>query len=134
MFDSVTKILVIDDMQTMRNLVKKRLREMGFQNFEEAEDGAVAWTKLNSISDIGLVISDWNMPNCTGLELLKKVRADSGLKALPFLLLTAETEVSQVKQAVAAGVDNYVLKPFTTESLQTKIQQVYTRRFAAKPA
>jgi two-component system chemotaxis response regulator CheY len=87
-----------------------------------------------SIPDIGLVISDWNMPNCTGLELLKKIRTDSGLKGLPFLLLTAETEVSQVRQAVAAGVDNYVLKPFTTESLQIKIEQVHARRTAAKPA
>lgn len=130
MFDSAIKILVIDDMSTMRNLVKKRLTEMGFQNFEEAEDGQLAWAKLNSVPDIRLVVSDWNMPNCTGLELLKKVRTDSRLKELPFVLLTAETEITQVKEAIVAGVDGYVLKPFTLESLREKLTQVYSKRKA----
>ena len=131
MFDSSIKILVIDDMSTMRNLVKKRLGEMGFQNFEEAEDGQLAWAKLNSVPDIRLVVSDWNMPNCTGLELLKRVRIDSRLKAMPFVLLTAETEIAQVKEAIVAGVDGYVLKPFTLESLKEKLVQVYNKRKAA---
>ncbi len=128
MFDPAIKILVIDDMSTMRNLVKKRLKEMGYVNFEEAEDGLKAWAKLNEQTDIGLVVSDWNMPNCTGLELLKKVRTDSRLKQMPFILLTAEAEVSQVKQAVLAGVDSYCIKPFTMESLKSKLEQVYAKR------
>ena len=138
MFPPDTRILVIDDMPSIRDLVKNTLRAIGYKNIQEAgdgEDGLAAILKAHSAGmAFQLVISDWNMPNCTGLELLKKVRADSGLKTLPFLLLTAETEVSQVKQAVMAGVDNYVLKPFTTESLQVKIEQVHARRIAAKPA
>ena len=132
MFDLAIKILVVDDMTTMRKLVKKSLSTIGFTKMEEAEDGQKAWAKLNEHPDIGLIVSDWNMPNCTGLDFLKRVRSDSRFKTLPFVLLTAEGEASQVKEALVAGVDNYVLKPFTFESLKEKLEQVHKRRTAVK--
>lgn len=128
MYSPTTKVLVVDDMSTMRKLVKKSMTTMGFSIFEEAADGQLAWAKLNEHPDIGIIISDWNMPNCTGLDFLKRVRADNRFKALPFLLLTAEGEVSQVKEALAAGVDNYVLKPFNPDVLKEKIEQVYKKK------
>lgn len=131
MFSASIKVLIVDDMTTMRKIVKKSLMTMGFSVIEEAEDGQKAWAKLNEQPDVGLVISDWNMPNCTGLDLLKRVRADKRFKDLPFLLLTAEGELSQVREALAAGVDNYALKPFTPEALREKLEQVYKKRIAA---
>lgn len=131
MFDSAIKILVVDDMMTMRKLVKKSLMQMGYSNIEEAADGQLGWVKLQEATDFKLVVSDWNMPNCSGLELLKRVRSDSRLKELPFVLLTAESEVAQVREAMMAGVDNYVLKPFTFESLNEKLEQVYKKRHAS---
>lgn len=130
MFDPGTKILVVDDMMTMRKLVRKSLTGMGFSIFEEADDGQKAWAKLNEHTDIGLVVSDWNMPNCSGLDLLKRVRSDARFKNLPFVLLTAEGEVSQVKEALAAGVDNYILKPFTFDSLKEKLELTHKKRAA----
>lgn len=132
MFDPNTHILVVDDMKTMRKLVMKACKDIGFSSFTEAADGAEAWQLLSaSDSSIGLVISDWNMPNCTGLDLLKRVRGSSKLKDLPFVLLTAESEASQVHEALRAGVDNYIVKPFTTVSLKEKIGQVYKKRAAS---
>lgn len=131
MFSTSIKILIVDDMATMRKLVKKSLTAMGFSVFEEAEDGQKGWAKLNEHPDVGLVISDWNMPNCTGLDFLKRVRSDTKFRGVPFVLLTAEGEVSQVKEALAAGVDNYVLKPFTLESLKEKLEQTDKKRSAA---
>lgn len=131
MFDSSIKILVVDDMMTMRKLVKKSLNQMGYTNIEEAADGQLGWAKLQEMNDFRLVVSDWNMPNCTGLDLLKRVRADNRFKELPFVLLTAESEITQIKEAMAAGVDNYVLKPFTFESLKEKLEQVYKKRHAS---
>ncbi|MBX7231825.1 MAG: response regulator [Bdellovibrionales bacterium] len=125
------KVLIVDDMMTMRKLVKKTLNTMGFSVIEEAADGVLGWAKLNENPDVGLIISDWNMPNCTGLDLLKRVRADSKFKDLPFILLTAEGEVHQVKEAMAAKVDSYVLKPFTFESLKEKLEQTFKKRAAA---
>ena len=133
MFGPNTKVLVVDDMATMRKLVKRSVTLLGMTQIEECADGLQAWAKLSEVGDFGLIISDWNMPNCTGLELLKKVRADSKFKSLPFLLLTAEGEAEQVKEAVLAGVDGYVLKPFTHDGLTEKLQQVYKKRFAPKP-
>jgi two-component system, chemotaxis family, chemotaxis protein CheY len=130
MFDPKIKILIADDMMTMRKLVKKSLTDMGFSTIEEAPDGQQAWVKLNEHPDVGLIVSDWNMPNCTGLELLKRVRSDSRFKTLPFVLLTAEGEAKQVSEALAAGVDNYVLKPFTLDSLRTKLEAVAKKRAA----
>lgn len=118
------KILVVDDMNTMRKLVIKACREMGFSNFTEAADGAQAWQAVaDANANFDLVISDWNMPNASGLDLLKRVRADGRLKNLPFMLLTAETEASQVAEAIKAGANNYVLKPFTNETLRVKVEE-----------
>ncbi len=131
MFNAGIKILIVDDMMTMRKLVKKSLSTMGFTVFEEAADGQLAWAKLNEHVDVALIISDWNMPNCSGLDFLKRVRSDTRFRNLPFILLTAEGEVSQVKEAIAAGVDNYAMKPFTFESLKEKLEQTYKKRPAA---
>ncbi len=128
MFSTSIKILVVDDMGTMRKLVKRGLGEIGFTTMEEAEDGQVAWAKLNDQPDIGLVISDWNMPNCTGLDLLKRVRADGRFKSLPFVLLTAEVEAHQVKEALTLGVDGYIIKPFTGDSLRAQLEKTHLKR------
>lgn len=122
MFDPKTRILVADDMMTMRKLVVKSLKEMGFTDFVEAADGRLAWEALSGANPpIGLIISDWNMPNSTGVDLLRRVRAESKYKHLPFVLVTAEAEKTQVAEAVQAGVTNYVVKPFTTETLKDKL-------------
>ena len=131
MFALTTKILIVDDMLTMRKLVRKGLMGMGFTEFEDAEDGTKAWEKLQIFSDVGLVISDWNMPQCTGLDLLKKVRGDAKLKNLPFILLTAEGEAHQVKEALSVKVDGYVLKPFTPESLKLQLEKTASKRQVA---
>ncbi|MAE73370.1 MAG: hypothetical protein CL675_04695 [Bdellovibrionaceae bacterium] len=131
MFSTDLKVLIVDDMLTMRKIVTKSCRDLGFKNFVEAADGALAWKTLNENPDVGLIISDWNMPNMSGLDFLKRVRADSKFAPLPFVLLTAESELEQVKTAVAAGVDNYIVKPFTPSVLQQKLDQVYQKKNAA---
>jgi len=131
MFDPKTRILIVDDMLTLRKIVKKNLTAMAFTDLQEAADGNLAWEILNSASPlIQLVISDWNMPNCSGLQLLKKVRADARYAKLPFLMLTAEAEAHQIKEALAAGVSNYVIKPFGAETLQAKIEQLLQKSAA----
>ncbi len=130
MFNVSIKVLIVDDMVTMRRIVKKNLVTIGFTHFEEAEDGEKGWSKLNEHPHIGLIISDWNMPKLSGLDFLKRVRSDKRFAALPFILLTAEGEMSQVKEALVAGVDNYVLKPFTLESLKEKLVQTHKKRAA----
>ena len=130
MFAPNTKILIVDDMMTMRKLVRKGLMGLGFTEFEDAEDGQKAWDKLSIFTNIGLVISDWNMPQCTGLELLKRVRADGRMKNLPFILLTAEGEAHQVKEALSFKVDGYVLKPFTPESLRIQLEKTAKKQVA----
>lgn len=132
MFDPKTKILILDDMLTMRKIVAKALRDMGFSDITEANDGKDGWEKLSSAEPpFQLVISDWNMPNMTGLELLRKVRADGKYAKIPFVLLTAEAEAGQVAEAVKIGVSNYVLKPFTADQLKGKLEQVYKKLPAA---
>ncbi|OFZ14001.1 MAG: hypothetical protein A2Z20_10260 [Bdellovibrionales bacterium RBG_16_40_8] len=131
MFSADTTILIVDDMMVMRKLVKQNLINLGLSKFDEASDGQKAWDKLNTQPGIGLVISDWNMPNCTGIELLKRIRSDARFKNLPFILLTAEGEMLQITEAVAAGVDNYIIKPFTLESLKDKLEQVHKKCSAA---
>ncbi|MCP3676742.1 MAG: chemotaxis protein CheY [Deltaproteobacteria bacterium] len=123
MFEPSMKILVVDDFSTMRRIVKNLLKELGYQNFEEADDGANALAKLKS-GKYDFIVSDWNMPNMTGLELLKAVRADGDLKAIPFLMVTAEAQQENVIQAVQAGVSNYVVKPFTAATLQEKLDKI----------
>ncbi len=120
-------ILVVDDFSTMRRIVKTCLRQLGFENISEAEDGKVALEKLNN-QDFKLVISDWNMPNMMGIDLLKAVRSSDKLKHLPFVLVTAEGQKENVIEAAKAGVSNYVVKPFTADTLQTKLDAVFSKK------
>ena len=128
MFDSKTRVLVVDDMMTMRKIISKNMKELGFTDLSEASDGIKAWESITTASlQIGLVISDWNMPNCSGLDLLKRIRADSRFKTLPFLMVTAEAELHQIQEAVKSGVDNYVIKPFTAQTLGEKLELVHKK-------
>lgn len=128
MFDLKTRILVVDDMMTMRKLVSKACKEIGFTDITEAADGALAWTAMSDANpSFGLIISDWNMPNTSGLDLLKRVRSDSRFGKTPFILVTAEAEQSQILEAAKAGVSQYLMKPFTKESLQEKIEMVHKK-------
>jgi|SRR5512136_3334295 two-component system chemotaxis response regulator CheY len=117
------KILIVDDFATMRKVIRNLLKQGGFENVAEAEDGAAALKVLKS-QPVDFVISDWNMPNMSGLELLKAVRADEELKELPFLMVTAEALKDNVVAAVKAGVSNYIVKPFTAEVLNEKIEKI----------
>ncbi len=121
------KILVVDDFSTMRRIVKNILKQIGFENMDEAEDGAEAFNKLQT-GNFDFLITDWNMPNVTGLDLLKKVRSDPKLKGLPVLMVTAEAEKEQVITAVKAGVNNYVVKPFTADALKEKIEKIFQKK------
>lgn len=117
------KILVVDDFSTMRRIVKNLLRQIGYSDIEEAEDGEQAYSKLKN-GGFSFVVSDWNMPNMDGLELLKKVRSDPELKDLPILMVTAEAEKDKVVTAIQAGVNNYIVKPFTGEVLKEKMDKI----------
>lgn len=122
MFNLSTKILVIDDMATMRKIVSKTLKEFGFTEIQEAADGALGLNLLTTTErPFELIISDWNMPNLTGIELLKKVRENPVYTNTPFILLTAEAEVAQVAEAVKLGVSNYIIKPFSPDMLRQKL-------------
>ncbi|MDZ5646472.1 response regulator [Nitrospirillum sp. BR 11828] len=120
---SATPVLVVDDYATMRRIVRNLLTQIGFTQIEEAADGAEALGKLRG-SNVGLVISDWNMEPMTGLQLLKEVRADVRLKATPFIMVTAESKTENVVAAKEAGVNNYIVKPFNAETLKKKIESV----------
>ncbi len=117
------KILIVDDFATMRKVIRNLLKQGGFENVVEAEDGVAALKVLKS-QQVDFIISDWNMPNMSGLELLKAVRGDDELKALPFLMVTAEALKDYVVAAVKAGVSNYFVKPFTAEVLNEKIEKI----------
>lgn len=121
--DKKMKILVVDDFSTMRKVIKNLLKQSGFTNVVEAEDGVAALRVLKS-QPVNFIISDWNMPNMTGLEFLKAVRADSELNSLPFLMVTAEALKDNIVLAVKAGVSNYIVKPFTAEVLNQKIEKI----------
>jgi two-component system chemotaxis response regulator CheY len=128
MFDLTTRVLVVDDMMTMRKIVAKACKDIGFTDITEAPDGQKGWEALQAaVPPIGLVISDWNMPNCTGIDLLRRVRGDSRFKTLPFILLTAESEGHQVAEAVKSGVDNYIVKPFTPDLLSKKLEETHKK-------
>jgi two-component system chemotaxis response regulator CheY len=124
MIDTGMKVLVVDDMSTMRRIVKNVLRQIGFTDIMEAENGQDALTKLKA-GGFGLVVSDWNMPVMQGIDLLRAVRADAELKTLPFLMVTAEAQKENLILAVQAGVSNYVVKPFTAEILQGKLEKIF---------
>ncbi len=126
MYDKNMKILVVDDFSTMRRIVKNILKQLGFEKIEEAEDGEQAFNKLKT-GGFDFLVTDWNMPNVSGLELLKKVRGDAKLKSMPVLMVTAEAEKEQVVEAVKAGVNNYVIKPFTAEVLKEKIDKIFEK-------
>lgn len=118
------KILVVDDFSTMRRIVKNLLKELGFSHFDEADDGSTAWPMVQT-GKYDFIVSDWNMPQMTGLQLLKNVRADEKLKDTPFLLITAEAKRSQILEAAQAGVDGYIVKPFTAATLNAKIEKIF---------
>lgn len=120
--------MILDDMLTMRKIVMKTLKEIGFTDVKEGEDGKKGWEMLTAANPpFQLVISDWNMPNFTGLDLLKAVRAHNDFAKLPFVLLTAEAEAHQVKEAMLAGVTNYIIKPFTPDTLKQKLEQAHKK-------
>ncbi len=121
--DTSIKILIVDDFATMRRILKNILKQLGFKTLVEADDGTTAWEILEGQS-IDLIISDWNMPKMTGLELLKKVRASDKYKGTPFLMVTAEAQKQNVIEAVQAGVSNYVVKPFTAEAISDKLEKI----------
>mgnify|MGYP005849696199 CR=1 FL=1 len=122
-------VLVVDDFATMRRIVKNLLKELGFTKFDEADDGATAWPMAIS-GKYDFIVSDWNMPNMTGINLLRKVRTDEKTKETPFLLVTAEQKRSQILEAAEAGVDGYIVKPFTGKTLNEKINKIFERRMA----
>lgn len=122
--DPNMKILVVDDMVTMRRIVKNILKQLGFSNVDEAENGQEALQKLRT-DTFGFVVSDWNMPVMTGIDLLRAIRADEKLKPTPVLMVTAEAQQSNLVEAVQAGVNNYIVKPFTAETLQEKIAKIF---------
>ena len=120
------KILVVDDFSTMRRIVKNLLRDLGFTNIDEADDGNTALPKLQS-GKFDFLVTDWNMPGMTGIDLLKAVRADANLAALPVLMVTAESKREQIIEAAQAGVNGYVVKPFTAGTLEEKINKIFER-------
>jgi two-component system, chemotaxis family, chemotaxis protein CheY len=117
------KILVVDDFQSMRQIVITILRQLGYNNIDEAEDGKKALAKLQR-GGYGFLVTDWNMPNMDGLALLQAIRKDPVLKDLPILMLTAEAEKAKVISAIQAGVNNYIVKPFTEESFKDRMDKV----------
>ena len=122
--DKNMRILSVDDFSTMRRIVKNILKQLGYTNVDEAENGAAAMDAMRE-KRYDLVISDWNMPVKTGIELLREVRADPELQEIPFLMVTAEAEKDNVVEAMQAGVNNYVLKPFTAKILEEKLAGIF---------
>ena len=122
--DVSTPILIVDDYNTMIRIIRNLLRQLGFEQIDEANDGQAALAKLRT-RNYGLVISDWNMEPMTGYELLKEVRADPGLSKTPFIMVTAESKTENVIAAKQAGVNNYIVKPFNAATLKSKIEAVF---------
>lgn len=122
------RILVVDDFPTMRKIVKSVLKQLGYNNLTEAEDGAQALQMLKSDDRFQFVVSDWNMPNMTGIELLKAVRGDPKLKHLPFLMITAEAEKDNIVEAVKSGVNSYIVKPFNASTMKEKLEKMFANR------
>lgn len=118
------RILVVDDFATMRRIIKNILKQLGFNNVVDADDGTTAWEILNK-DKIDFIISDWNMPKMSGIELLRKVRSSEEFADIPFLMVTAEGQQENVIEAVQAGVSNYIVKPFTPEVLEQKIKKIF---------
>ena len=125
-WDKNMRVLVVDDFSTMRRIIKNILRQLGMNNIVEADDGTTAWEVLNK-DRIDFVVSDWNMPKMTGIELLRKVRASEEFSDLPFLMVTAEAQQENIIEAVQAKVSNYIVKPFTAETLGQKIDKIFEK-------
>jgi two-component system chemotaxis response regulator CheY len=117
------KVLVVDDSAVMRQIIKKNLKELGFTELSEAEDGAAGLKKAGE-EPVDLIVSDWNMPNMTGLEFLKAVRADAGIKGTAFIMVTSEADKEKIMEAVQAGVNQYIVKPFNAVQLEEKIKAI----------
>lgn len=120
------RFLIVDDFSTMRRIIRNLLKEIGFANAEEAEDGAVALNMLKA-SRFDFVVSDINMPNMNGFELLKSAKADDSLKAIPFLMVTAEAKKDDIVQAAQGGASGYIVKPFTKATLEEKVQKIMAK-------
>ncbi|MEW5772183.1 MAG: chemotaxis response regulator CheY [Thermodesulfobacteriota bacterium] len=125
-YDKNMRVLVVDDFSTMRRIIKNILRQLGFNNIVEADDGTTAWDILNR-DKIDFVISDWNMPKMAGIDLLRKVRASEEFGKMPFLMVTAEAQQENIIEAVQAKVSNYIVKPFTAETLGAKIDKIFEK-------
>ena len=123
-YDPTMRVLVVDDFSTMRRIIKNILRQLGFTNIVEADDGTTGWDVLNK-DKIDFIISDWNMPQMTGIDFLRKVRASDEFSDLPFLMVTAEAQQENIIEAVQAKVSNYIVKPFTPETLKQKIDKIF---------
>jgi two-component system chemotaxis response regulator CheY len=120
------KILIVDDFSTMRRIVKNLLHDLGYTNTHEADDGKTAWPLLQA-GDYEFVVTDWNMPGMTGIDLLKAIRGDARLAALPVLMVTAEAQRDQIIEAAKAGVNGYIIKPFTAVTLKEKLDKIFAR-------
>jgi len=126
MSDPKMKFLVVDDFSTMRRIVRNLLKELGFTNVDEAEDGVIALQKLKA-SEFDFVVTDWNMPNMTGIELLRAIRADAALKSLPVLMITAEAKKENIIEAAQAGASGYIVKPFTAGTMSEKLNKIFEK-------
>ncbi|MGL4269776.1 MAG: chemotaxis response regulator CheY [Plesiomonas sp.] len=124
--DKNIKILIVDDFSTMRRIIKNLLRDLGFNNTHEADDGTTALPMLRN-GDFDFVVTDWNMPGMQGIDLLKTIRADADLRHLPVLMVTAEAKREQIIEAAQAGVNGYIVKPFTAATLKEKLDKIFVR-------
>lgn len=130
--DSSMPILVVDDYNTMIRIIRNLLKQLGFQDVDDANDGSSALSKMRA-RQYGLVISDWNMEPMTGYDLLKEIRSDPALSKTPFIMVTAESKTENVIAAKKAGVDNYIVKPFNAQTLQHKIEAVFSDKGPSTP-
>jgi two-component system chemotaxis response regulator CheY len=124
--DKNMKVLVVDDFSTMRRIIKNLLRDIGFTNIQEADDGSTALPMLQS-SEFDFVVTDWNMPGMQGIDMLRAIRADASLSHIPVLMVTAEAKKEQIVMAAQAGVNGYIVKPFTAATLKTKLDKIFER-------
>ncbi|WP_026375583.1 chemotaxis response regulator CheY [Aestuariibacter salexigens] len=124
--DKNMKILVVDDFSTMRRIIKNLLKDLGFSNIQEADDGSTALPMLQQ-GDFDFVVTDWNMPGMQGIDLLRAIRSDDSLKHIPVLMVTAEAKKEQIVAAAQAGVNGYVVKPFTAATLKEKLDKIFER-------
>jgi two-component system chemotaxis response regulator CheY len=129
--DKNIKILVVDDFSTMRRIIKNLLRDLGFNNTSEADDGMTALPMLQS-GNFDMVVTDWNMPGMPGIDLLKAIRADAKLSHIPVLMVTAEQKKENIVEAAQAGVNGYIVKPFTAATLKEKLDKIFERMEASQ--